>query len=191
MIALSNYLTSIVLLVTAAPAVAESWVVESQADWTAARGATENVELADGFAEPTADKARFQSVVKTFTRKRKLNSVVFEQSPVWDNWEQIDDITPPGAGNAYVFLPVAPGNYYFFATRTWPQMEYPEGLTRQKRTAFRQDTSSLSGKSLRWHSAERGGGGGLERNFRNEGSHSGKIYAFTKLQTFIKWVRLC
>lgn len=124
---LSIYLTSIVLLVTAAPAVAESWVVESQGDWTAARGAAENVELADGFAEPRADKASFQSVVKTFAKKRKLNSVVFEQSPVWDNWEAIDDVTPPGAGNAYVFLPVAPGNYYFFATRTWPQMGIPRG----------------------------------------------------------------
>ncbi|MCP4951778.1 MAG: hypothetical protein GY922_08055, partial [Proteobacteria bacterium] len=135
---LSIYLTSIVLLVTAPPAVAESWVVESQADWTAARGAADNVELTDGFAKPKADKASFQSVVKTFSKNRKLNSVVFEQSPVWENWEAIDDITPSGAGNAYVFLPVAPGDYYFFATRTWPQMEYPEGLTQQKRTKFRQ-----------------------------------------------------
>ena len=129
---LSIYLTSIVLLVTAPPAVAESWVVESQDDWTAARGAADNVELTDGFAKPKADNASFQSVVKTFSKKRKLSSVVFEQSPVWDNWEAIDDVTPSGAGNAYVFLPVAPGDYYFFATRTWPQIEYPEGLTRQQ-----------------------------------------------------------
>ena len=109
--------------------VAESWVVESQGDWTAARRAAQNVELAVGFAKPKADKASFQSVVKTFPTNRKLSSVVFEQSPVWDNWKQIDDITPPGAGNAYVFLPVAPGDYYFFATRTWPQIEYPEAIT--------------------------------------------------------------
>ena len=97
--ALRNYLTSIVLLVAAAPAVAESWVVESQGDWIAARRAAQNVELADGFAKPKADKASFHSVVKTFPTNRKLSSVVFEQSPVWDNWEKIDDITPPGAGN--------------------------------------------------------------------------------------------
>jgi len=40
---LSIYLTSIVLLVTTTPTVAESWVVESQDDWTAARGAADNV----------------------------------------------------------------------------------------------------------------------------------------------------
>jgi mono/diheme cytochrome c family protein len=135
--------------------VGESWVVDSQADWTAARGAAENVKLADGFAEPKADKASFQSVVRTFPTKRKLSSVVFEQSPVWDNWEQIDDITPQGAGNAYVFLPVAPGNYYFFATRTWPKMEYPEGLARNKRAAFRQEWNKKHPRGYHaWHSTD-------------------------------------
>ena len=152
---LSIYLTSIVLLVTAPPAVAESWVVKSEDDWTAARGAADNVELADGFAKPKADKACFQSVVKTFSKKRKLISVVFEQSPVWDNWEAIDDVTPSGAGNAYVFLPVAPGDYYFFATRTWPQMEYPEGLTQQKRTKFRQEWKKNHPRGYHaWHSTD-------------------------------------
>ncbi|MCP4472050.1 MAG: hypothetical protein GY815_15475, partial [Gammaproteobacteria bacterium] len=150
---LSIYLTSIVLLVIVAPALAESWVVESQDDWTAARGAADNVELTDGFAKPKADNASFQSVVKTFSKKRKLSSVVFEQSPVWDNWEAIDDVTPSGAGNAYVFLPVASGDYYFFATRTWPQMEYPEGLTRQKRTKFRQEWKKNHPRGYHaWHS---------------------------------------
>ena len=74
---LSIYLTSIVLLVIVAPALAESWVLDSQADWTAAKGAADNVELADGFAKPKADNASFQSVVKTFSKKRKLSSVVF------------------------------------------------------------------------------------------------------------------
>ena len=119
---------------------AESWVVESQEDWSAAKGIAENVELADGFAEPTAEQASFQSVVKTFPQGLKLSSVVFEQSPVWDNWEQIDDITPSGAGNAYVFLPVAPGDYYFFAThRGGQKIEYPEGLNGKERRAFKQE----------------------------------------------------
>ena len=81
--------------------------------------------------------------------------MVFEQSPVWENWEAIDDITPSGAGNAYVFLPVAPGDYYFFATRTWPQMEYPEGLTQQKRTKFRQEWKKNHPRGYHaWHSTD-------------------------------------
>ena len=134
---------------------ADYWVVKSQADWTAAKGAAKNMTLADGFAEPTADKASFQSVVKTFSKKRKLSSVAFEQSPVWDNWEEIDDITPPGAGNAYVFLPVAPGDYYFFATKTWPKMEYPEGLARNKYAVFRQDWRKKHPRGYHaWHSTD-------------------------------------
>jgi len=47
------------VLVTAAPAVAESWVVESQPDWTAARRAAKNVELADGFRRMKAWPKRY------------------------------------------------------------------------------------------------------------------------------------
>jgi len=56
---LSIHFTSIVLLVTAAPAVAESWVVESQPDWTAARRAAKNVEIADGFGRIKAWPKRY------------------------------------------------------------------------------------------------------------------------------------
>ena len=65
---LRNYLTSIVLLVAAAPAVAESWVVESQGDWIAARRAAQNVELADGFAKPKLTKPVSTVSSKPFPR---------------------------------------------------------------------------------------------------------------------------
>ncbi len=139
---------------------AESWVVDSQKDWKAAQGSSEGLKLADGFAEPTAGKGAFHSVVKTFPKKRKLSSVVFEQSPVWDNWEQIDDITPPGLGNAYVFLPVAPGDYYLFATyRGGPKLEYPEGLNRKERQAYKKEwekkNPSKGEKGYHaWHSSD-------------------------------------
>jgi len=137
---------------------AESWVVESEEEWSAAKGRAENMEFAEGFVEPTAAQASFQSIVKTFPKKRKLSSVLFEQSPVWDNWEQIADITPSGAGNAYVFLPIAPGDYYFFAThRDRPAVQYPEGLSGKERRAFRQEwekkNPSKSAKGYHaWHS---------------------------------------
>ena len=36
---------------------------------------------------------------------------------VWDNWKQIDNVTPDGLGNAHVFLPVASGDYYVLAEK--------------------------------------------------------------------------
>jgi hypothetical protein len=98
--------------------------------------------------------------VKTFPKKQKLTSVVFEQSPVWDNWKQIDDITPPGLGNAYVFLPVAPGDYYVFATQTGPKIKYPKGLDKKARQQFKREQQKKNPGPARaggyhaWHSSD-------------------------------------
>ena len=120
---------------------ADPWVVSTDDDWKAAKGYAENLKIAEGCAKPTAEQGSFKSIIKTFPEKRKLSSATFEQSPVWDNWEQIEDITPPGLGNAYVFLPVAPGNYYVFATYKGnkPKLEYPDGLDRKQRREYKKE----------------------------------------------------
>lgn len=134
-------LLSLLTLICTLPTVclADPWVIESQKDWKAATGKAQQIKIENGFIEPQSGKGKFESIVKSFPQKRKLNSIVFEQSPVWDNWEQIDDITPPGMGNALVILPVAPGDYYVFGTFKGPEIPYPEGLNRKERAAFKKE----------------------------------------------------
>lgn len=138
---------------------ADSWVIDSQKDWTAAKRKAAKLTIVDGLAKPSTAQGRFESVTKKFPKKRKLSSITFEQSPIWDNWEQIDDITPPGLGNAYVFLPVKPGDYYVFATMKGPDVEYPKGLDRSKRRAYRAEQWKKMGVKLErgyhaWHSTD-------------------------------------
>jgi len=106
---------------------AHAWTINTEAEWKASSSKSAGFDFKDGYATPTEAGAVFSSGVKQFGEARKLKSVVFEQSPVWNNWEQIDDITPKkGLGNAYVFLPVAPGDYYILAeynNSDW--VEYP------------------------------------------------------------------
>jgi hypothetical protein len=117
---------------------ADNWTINSDDDWNAASGKKDAITIKDGFAEPSAKAASFSSVVKKLDGKKKIKSITFEQSPVWDNWKVIDDITPPGLGNAYVFLPVAPGDYYVFATfkGKQPKIPYPKGIDKKKKRAF-------------------------------------------------------
>lgn len=93
----------------------DRWLIDDQADWTAATGSTSNVVVADGFVEPTANSAEFSSALTTFSGKRKAKAVTFTQSPVWDNWTAIADVQPSGANDAPVFVPVGPDNYYLLA----------------------------------------------------------------------------
>ncbi len=118
---------------------ADTWVIDTQKEWKAATHSVHKHAIENGFVEPQAEKGKFESIVKSFPEKRKLAAIVFEQSPVWDNWKQIDDITPPGLGNAYVFLPVKPGDYYVFATNKGPAIPYPKGLSRKERQAFKKE----------------------------------------------------
>ncbi len=112
------------------------WVVDSQQEWTDARQSAGDIQLKNGFAEPIGVNGKFESIVKSYGKKKKPSSIVFRQSPVWDNWKQIDDITPEGIGNAFVILPVAPGDYYLFATINHPVV-YAKGMTPDERRAYK------------------------------------------------------
>ena len=148
------------LILSQASPSAEIVIINDQAEWKAAQGKAENLNIQKGMVKPSADEASFESVVRSFSEKKKLNSIVFKQSPVWDNWEQIDDITPPGLGNAYVFLPVAPGDYYVFATFKGEQPKYPKGLDKKEKRKFKQqwlkdNPQKASEKGYHaWHSSD-------------------------------------
>ena len=122
--------------VSAEPKQALQWVVDTESEWTAARKSAEAMKLSGGFAEPTAETAKFESAIRTFEKKQKPVSITFKQSPVWDNWKQIDDITPEGLANAFVFLPVKPGDYYVLAAKA-RSIEYPPGLSADERRAYK------------------------------------------------------
>ncbi len=108
------------------------WVVDSKSEWRSAIAHTEGLVLEDGFMRPITNEATFRSRIHRLSGAGRLKSVVFKQSPIWDNWKQIEDITPAtGLRNAYVFLPVAPGDYYLLAQRT-VDIEYPRPDMRPK-----------------------------------------------------------
>lgn len=112
------------------------WRIDSNEEWKAATSQASELKIENGLAQPQAENAQFSSIIKNFDEKQKLDNIQFKQSAIWDNWEQIDDITPPGLGNAYVFLPVAPGDYYILAMPPKPKIEYPKGLDKKEKKAF-------------------------------------------------------
>ena len=110
-------LISIGILLAGTQATGGSWVVNTQSEWQAAKAKATGLEITDGCAEPNAPGATFQSIVRGFTEMKRPRTITFKQSPVWDNWKQIDDITPEGLANALVFIPVKPGDYYLLAAK--------------------------------------------------------------------------
>ena len=107
-------ITSLTLLGISGSAVAESWTVESQDQWTQATASSEGLTIEEGLAEPTGKTASFSSKVQRYDQKRKAKSLTFTQSPIWQNWEPIENIGPSNMKDAPVFLAIGPDNYWAF-----------------------------------------------------------------------------
>ncbi len=93
------------------------WVVDTGEQWKKAKASAENLRLGEGKAEPTADRARFVSVVKQYDQPRSAERIRFRQDGVWKNWKPTKVGSPSGTRNAPVFLPVGDGNYWYFAEK--------------------------------------------------------------------------
>jgi hypothetical protein len=107
---------SIILVASASPPTKKAtWTVDSVEEWTAACAKVSNLKLAEGLATPTGKTAVFSSKIKTYDSPRKAATLTFQQSPTWRNWKKIPNVKPEKANNAPIFLPVAKGDYYFFA----------------------------------------------------------------------------
>lgn len=102
------------LAATAVHAGDDAWVTHSQEDWETNSAKNFNLTFKDGMVEPTAERATFTSVLKKFGDKRKATSIILEQSPIWQNWNPVENIGPANLSNSPIFLQLGPDNYWMF-----------------------------------------------------------------------------
>ena len=105
-------LALLALILTTSAWAEDKWVIDSQDDWTAAMSEHSNLEIKDGLAVPNDKVAVFTSKVRRFDQKRQAKSIVFEQSPIWQNWNPVDNLGPQNLADAPVFLVIGPNNYW-------------------------------------------------------------------------------
>ena len=109
-------LPSIALLLATTVVAQDTWTIKTQAEWEQNIASKNQLELKDGMVSPTAKTATFQSQLKRFENKRTAQSITFEQSAVWENWNPVKNIGTRSMGGAPVFLSLGPDNYWMFAT---------------------------------------------------------------------------
>lgn len=121
--------TMLTLLVMATSTVfaGQTWTIDTQAEWEQALASQNQVELQDGMAFPTAETATFQSKLKRFADKKSAESISFEQSTVWENWNPTPNIGTSTMGDAPVLLSLGPDNYWMFAMYRQPGKKGKKG----------------------------------------------------------------
>lgn len=107
-------LTCLALLSASCVAAGEPWVIDSQDQWTQSAATSEGLAINEGLVMPTDKAATFASKVQRFDNKRKATSITFNQSPIWQNWQPIDNLGPANMNDAPVFLSLGKGNYWAF-----------------------------------------------------------------------------
>jgi len=126
-------------------AASESWSVDTQKEWTESVLLQEGLEIEDGMASPTAEKASLQSVLKRFSEKRSATSITFEQSPVWKNWNPVEDIGTASMRNAPVLLSLGPDNYWMFALYKGSKKSKKGKKAGKAAKAFKSTAATLEG----------------------------------------------
>ena len=90
------------------------WIIDTQETWEAQAADTTNIRIKEGLVHPTSSKAIFKSKMKRFNRKHSAQSILFEQSPDWQNWKPVSNAQPSNLQDAPVFLSLGPNNYWIF-----------------------------------------------------------------------------
>lgn len=99
----------------------DSWVIESQTDWTDQIADSSGLDVSEGIAAPTDKTATLLSKTKTFDQKRSLKSLTVDQSPIWQNWNPIENVGPSNLGDAPVILSLGPNDYWMFGRYQSPK----------------------------------------------------------------------
>jgi len=115
-----NYLPRVLIVSLAICCVCEdaiarnAWTVDTAEQWQKSCRESENLTFEEGMATPTEDAATYRSIVTRWDEKRVPKSMVFRQSPVWHNWEPIDNLGPANLRDAPVLLTMGPDDYWIF-----------------------------------------------------------------------------
>ena len=137
--------TLLLLLVMLPLAAADGqWVVDSQSDWTQNIESNDGVDIQDGVVSPKETKGTILSKMKRFDNKRSVSSIVFDQSPTWQNWEPVKNIGPSNMLDAPVALSLGPKNYWLFG-KYGSGRKKKKGAPKENPPAFTSQPVTLDG----------------------------------------------
>ena len=91
-----------------------TWTIDSQEEWAQATASQRGLSIEDGVASPTGRTATFTSTLERFDEKRTARSVTVTQSPLWLDWQPVENLGPVNLEDAPAFLALGPGDYWVF-----------------------------------------------------------------------------
>ncbi|MEM6916234.1 MAG: hypothetical protein AAF491_06665, partial [Verrucomicrobiota bacterium] len=112
-IALSVFCLSLFLASTL-PAGEASWDFSDPETWMESFSGGEGVRQESGGVSVESGEGTILTSLQAFEEKRSPSSVTVSQSPIWQNWNPIENLGPSNLRDAPVLLTLGPDNYWIF-----------------------------------------------------------------------------
>ena len=96
------------------PLLADEWVIKNDHDWKSQIQSSEKIVFENDTASPSAETATLLTKLHRSDKKRSGKSLTITQSPIWQNWNPIENIGPSNLNDAPVMLVKGPDDYWIF-----------------------------------------------------------------------------
>ena len=140
----------IATILSVSPVQADDWTIDSANEWEQSIESSDGVVVADGVASPTERVATITTKINSTSKKRSARSLLVNQSPIWQNWNPIENLGPANLGDAPVLLTVGPDNYWMFgrylgARPVQKTARQKNGQKAKPAPAFKAESATLAG----------------------------------------------
>lgn len=180
---------------------AADWTIDSADDWTKNVQSAEGATVEGDSVSPEAKQATVVTKLHRSEVKRSAGSLTVTQSPIWQNWNPIENLGPVNLADAPVLLTVGPDNYWMFGRYGGGQRRRGQG--QKAAPAFKPQKATLEGFDIPLQTTRfpnqfnapgglKPGKGGYHawqsRDMKNWVHHGPVTEGFSKWVTSAEWV---
>lgn len=124
---------------------AADWKIDSANDWKQNIKSAKGADVVDGAVSPKAKSATVVTRLHRSKVKRSAESLTVNQSPVWQNWNPIENLGPVNLRDAPVLLTMGPDNYWMFGRYGGGQPRARKGQQRKPLPKHAPEEATLEG----------------------------------------------
>ncbi len=137
------HLGLISLSLSLALATAEPWTIESQKDWATSIKSSDGITIKKGAVSPAEKSGTLKTKIQSFDKKRSAKSLRLTQSPIWQNWNPIENLGPANLADAPVLLTKGPDDYWMFGRYGRGQPRRKKGVKAKPFPKFEAESATL------------------------------------------------
>ena len=123
----------------------KSWTIEGIKSWKANIASSDGLAIEDNGISPAEKSATVATKLQAFDSKRSAKSLTIRQSPIWQNWNPIDNLGPANLQDAPVLLTKGPDDYWMFGRYGSGQPRRKKGEKANPQPRFEPEAATLEG----------------------------------------------